>query len=222
MNDEINEATYFSDKGQVLCQVCRKPYGVIGSTHLKKHDMTMEQYKEKFPDAPLSSKSFKVRAKMRDLKGFGSSDEGITDERPNPLMEDLDAPISAKVIREKAKALEAKKPEPEPEPDKLPPILQSKVDIMKFLKTLYPVIRENYSIEKKNTDNWLVYCFITDIVDLQTKTIFDFPNAYWHNRDGRQDYNKENKLMEDGWTIHTFNSPNPTIDMLKDKLDLVF
>jgi len=216
-NDEVNEARYFNDQGKVLCQVCMKPFGVIGATHLKKHDMTMDQYKEQYPDAPLSSKAFKAKANLRDIKGFGSGDD---ETKPNPLMEDGE--VSAKDVRQKAKEAEQKK-EPEKEPEKLIPILQNKVDIIKFLKTIYPVVRENFFIEKRNHINdALEYSFITDIVDLQTKTIFDFPNAYWHNQDARQDYYKDKKLQDDGWTIHRFTNKHPSVDLIKEKLDLVF
>lgn len=212
--NEINEAEYFTSQGQIICQVCKKAYQVIGSTHLKKHNLTMASYKEQFPEAPLSAKSFKVRAKSRDIEGFAGQNESEFGNTVKNLP-------YAKDIRQKVKELEQRKPKEE-KPVKLPPILQNKVDIIKFLKTMYSSIAQDYLIEKNTLSGLLEYSFITDIVDLSSKTNFEFPKAFWHNRDARQDRLRDQKLKVNGWTIIRINKTRPSIDDIKKYLDIVF
>lgn len=212
--DEVNEAQYFTSQGQVICQVCKKGFQVIGATHLAKHNMTMETYKEKFPEVPLSAKSFSARAKFRDLEGFAGQNEDTFQETVSNLPD-------SKEIRQKAKELEQVEVKEE-KPKNLPPILKSKVDIIDFLKNMYSSVTENYFIEKRNLSGLLEYSYITDIVDLNSKTNFEFPQAFWHNRDARQDRLRDEKLKTDGWTVIRINEHYPTTDDLKKSMDIVF
>lgn len=214
----MHETQYYTNQGQVMCQVCKKPLQVIGGTHLKKHQMTMDDYKTKYPEAPLSAKSFGARAKLKSLKGFAGhnveNDVFQEDEIKNiPESKKIRLMVS-KVEQVSDKVKKSKKD--------LPPILKNKVDIVTFLKTMYSSIVTNYFIEKKNLSGLLEYSVITDIVDLTSKTNFEFPNAFWHNRDARYDRYRDKKLEQDGWTVIRINEQYPTTDTLKKHMDVVF
>ena len=52
---------YHGIPSKIKCKICGKEYKQITATHLKTHDMTMHEYREQFPDAPLVSDSLKRR-----------------------------------------------------------------------------------------------------------------------------------------------------------------
>jgi hypothetical protein len=66
-------------------------------------------------------------------------------------------------------------------------------------------------IEQFHLNGLLEYTFITDFVDMDTKTIFDFPNAFWHNQDRHIIYNKWELLKRDGWSKKSYESFNDII-----------
>ncbi len=211
----MDESRFFNDQGKVLCQVCMKPFHVIAATHLKKHDMTIETYRNTYPDAPLASKMFSAKAKYKESELFGKQEDKLKIDVPGKSKEP-----SAKKVRQMVKQIETPEKEPEPKVD-LPPILKNKVDIKAFLKKAYSRMTENYFIEKQNLTGYLEYAYITDLVDLASKTIFDFPNTFWHNRDARQDNMRNKKLEQDGWTIITITEQYPTVADLQNYIDLV-
>ena len=53
---------------KIQCRICGGEFHMISPTHLKKHDMTNEQYHQQFPDAPMASP--KQKASL--LKGLTS------------------------------------------------------------------------------------------------------------------------------------------------------
>ena len=44
---------------KIKCEICGKEFGIITSTHLKKHGMSIQEYREQFPDASLVPDGFK-------------------------------------------------------------------------------------------------------------------------------------------------------------------
>jgi len=44
----------YTEKGLVVCKYCLKPFKHITPTHLRTHNMTVDDYKEKFPGAPMA------------------------------------------------------------------------------------------------------------------------------------------------------------------------
>jgi len=222
----MNEARYYNDQGKVLCQVCMKPFQVISATHLKKHGMNIDKYKETYPDAPLSSKSFMAKNKYKDSDIFKDDEDAFGRKRTEEptktdFGDDVQNTPNVDMIRQLAKAAETEDVEPEDDGSNLPPILKNKVDIKSFLKKVYTNIAENYFIEKLDNNGGLLYCYITDLVDLKTRTIFDFPNTFWHNRDARQDGLRNQKLIADGWTIKTITEKYPTVSDVQAHMDLV-
>ncbi len=52
-----------SKDGKVRCQVCGKLFKMISTTHLKKHKMSMDDYRESYPDAPITAEEFSALSK---------------------------------------------------------------------------------------------------------------------------------------------------------------
>lgn len=55
-------------KEKIKCQVCGKEFKQIHHRHVKQHNLTIEEYKEQFPDAPINSEASSHR-RADSLKG---------------------------------------------------------------------------------------------------------------------------------------------------------
>ena len=76
-------------KSRVKCEICGKEFEKITGFHLKKHNMTMHEYRKQFPDASLFSED--LRKKCSDARlGKPSSMKGKhhTEEAKQKLRED--------------------------------------------------------------------------------------------------------------------------------------
>lgn len=201
----------FDNNGKVICQVCGKPFGTISPAHLKKHDMSMKQYIDKFPDFPLSSLPFHARkTKANNIELFSKiikENEEIDKIREMPIEEIKDD------IPEKKKESKVKQT---PKVNKI-----GKDDIFYKLKKSYPNLQLNYSVRKKRNDGILLYQFITDMADPIQKIDFEFPETFWHNTEPMQDPNRDKKLKEDGWRILRFKGLKPDIKYIEKDLDVV-
>ena len=60
MKNHMNDA--------IKCQVCGKSFQQIHYKHLKQHNLTVEEYKSKYPDAPINSKA-SSGCRSKSLKG---------------------------------------------------------------------------------------------------------------------------------------------------------
>ncbi len=60
---------------RIKCKICGNPQQQITHAHLQTHDMTMKEYFEKFPDAPLRSKDLEKRMIENQIKSQYSSNE---------------------------------------------------------------------------------------------------------------------------------------------------
>jgi uncharacterized Zn finger protein (UPF0148 family) len=81
----------FDEKGKIVCQICGKAFQFISPRHLKKHQVTMEQYRKRFPNIPLTTKQFNAKskyAKYKDLLEVKTEEEQIIEE--DPIIEELD------------------------------------------------------------------------------------------------------------------------------------
>lgn len=47
--------TYLENEDKVVCQICFQAFDQITDTHLKLHDITMKEYREKFPDVKVTN-----------------------------------------------------------------------------------------------------------------------------------------------------------------------
>jgi len=44
----------YTEKFKVTCEICKKKFRVINALHLKTHGISVSEYRELYPDAPLS------------------------------------------------------------------------------------------------------------------------------------------------------------------------
>ena len=191
----------YNEDGKVICQLCGAAYQRITPTHLEKHNTTVDEYRIQFPEYPFN-KIYTEEDKEAYQEKFGDNVPNVVE-----LVEDLE-----ELEIEKEESLY-------PNPKKLIP--DDKLDLLNFLKLVYPSVVDNFLIEQNNLSGTLAYSFITDIADPVTKTIFEFPKAFWHNRDVRPSVQKFKILREDGWKTFTILEPRPTPKILQEYIDVI-
>ena len=219
----------FSEKGEVICQECGGAYKVLTGTHTRrKHNMSIDEYKAKYPEAPTSGKMFsltmsQVQSKTEifkekpvevDLNQTGEDDvitDDMLDDEHAPSIEEIQEKIEDTDLSDLFQTDEVKDPEPfnVEEDDRQSP--RDKLQILRFLRQKYPFIQNNYLIKKFLMTNHLEYEFITDMADPINKIDFEFPNAFWHNRMAYEDPRRTEKLKRDGWRVIVFGSKVPKI-----------
>jgi len=204
----------FDDKGRVICQICGKSYKLLAHAHMKKHGIKMEEYREQFPDYPVSSKEFQVSQKFRTHDIFKSEEE------PKPITEEelalLDDEDKQNVSEE-----ELYIPEEPVVKKQLSKMLQSKHDLFDYLKIAYPGMQLHYEIKRQELSGYVTYHFITDMADPTTRIVLDFPKAVWHTAQLRPNKHKNSILSNDGWKIIEIEGKFPSIDDVKKKLDIL-
>ncbi len=192
----------YTEKGKVRCQICGKLYNMISTTHLKnKHGITTEEYKEQFPDAPLTSDAFisLSKYKLKPVKKEKSKEQEIIKEENNEevIIETIYDNIKDEVKKEKI--LESSIGDYINHDENR--ILSTKNEIYDFLSFYYPNMKKNYIIEKfLFQENILQYQFISDFADPVEKINIEFVSMGWHNIES-VDANRDAKLKSDGWTI---------------------
>ncbi len=200
---------FHDENGKIVCQECRKPFQQITFTHLKHHGMTLDDYKAKYENYPLTSESFRARQKFKKSEVLGKIPiaEELLDElvEESEALEDDDTLLNEIIEEAASKKEEHEIPFPE------------KRRVFQFLRTKFPNIENNYFIEKKTIINVIEYRFVTDMADPVTMTDFEFDNAGWHNKERYEDPHRDNKLKKDGWKIFRFRSV-PTIKKLGEAI----
>lgn len=192
------------EDGKVVCQICGKPFLVISPKHLMKiHSVTLSQYKIRYPDAPLSSEEFRSRGRFGKLGLFKKETQ-----EEGPIIEDIIEDVEKEEPVEEPKKFEVVVDLPK----KQDPISRTRRNILKFLRDIFYNTEQNYVIRKFHPDGRLEYEFITDFADPILKIDFEFPNAFWHNRDRYQDLSRKDKLRSHGWKVIEISSPAPTIE----------
>lgn len=202
------DPTYFDERGNVICQLCHQGFSVISPTHLKKHHgLTFAAYKSQFPDAPISGEKFSKTMTYARTKIF--KDENAIDTIPQ-----IEA-ILEENFEEKLKEFSNyRKPKEFTSNGSIP---KGKLDILNFLLAYFDEVENNYFVEKYTLSGHLDYRLITDIVDLKRKINFEFPNAFWHNKDVAKAH-RDLKLTTDGWTIVEIRSKSPTVEEVENEL----
>jgi len=204
---------YTTADGKIICQLCGKPFSKITPAHLKhKHDgMTFEKYQELFPEAPLSNDAFKLsRSISQKFDTFKKNSEELKENAPVPSVK--------RVLNQKP--LPVVEP-PKDEEGYGPNVHKDKAIILTFLSRYYPALINNYVVEFYTPSDHLEFIFQTDMADPISKTIFEFPSVIWHNRDIRPNGARLDILKENGWKTISVDSPIPSIEDLKQKLDII-
>ena len=190
-----NQYSEYNEQGKIICQICGKPFSIIAPSHLKKHNVTLDEYKNKFPDVALTSKQFNTSRKYETSDMFTPKEPVIETpinvEKPDadPIFEDLQKQTQVK-----------------PKAEKLDSMSLNRLRILKDIQKYYKHTQQNYLIQKFVNTSKLKYEFITDYADPILKVIVNFPKTFWHNNDSFPDATKNNKLMIDGWKIIEIHS----------------
>ena len=206
METEIELKYPKGDAGKVICQECGNSFKLLTPAHLKKHDITVAEYRLKYPGCPLSGAEYKAtQFTYKDSVLFKDS-EGLPSE---PLDEDIElAELDEGRVKHSKINLEG--------------VSKNKADILEFLHDAYPYLEDNYSIEKRHFhDDRLLWKYITDMADPNAKVLFDFPDAFWHNEDPYPDPDKFNKLKDDGWIVVIVDKHYPTSQDVFQDTDII-
>jgi len=228
-------AEKFNEEGKAICQLCGKAFHVITPKHLeRKHDITMKLYREQFPEFPITSKQFMAKqqrqrstlfleaekAKEREIEEvketIRKNEDFIEEGEPEskPIVETEITPFEEETKTPKIEEVDFEE-EPLPPPSKgeiafMETSPREKIDLILYMRGLFPDIKNNYVVVKKDFRGELVYQFITDMADPVLKVIFLFPRAFWHNE--CLDFLRlRDRLIEDEWNIVMINSRNPSV-----------
>lgn len=222
-------------EGKVLCQICGKPFSIITGGHLAKHNVTMSQYKSRFPGVTLASNDFKAKQKYVKSPIF-KKEKVLTENKDEEIIELTDEIKDEVLVNVENKNKELKdeiydfpdevlvNEEPEIEEFEVlkgssqDPIKNKKEEILNFLKQFYMNIQENFMIQKLSLTNHLEYEYITDFADPALKVNVEFPKTFWHNQGTYIDLQRNLKLSEDGWQIIEIHSKNPTFNDIEKAL----
>ena len=192
--------------GHATCMLCGKQFGLITPQHLKRfHQVTMEQYKMKFPDQPLWGKAFTSSAKYAGTDLFKNSPVEID---KIPKVGEIRIPKDLEDYKKKENIEEAKK-------QNMP---RGKGGIYDTLRKYFGYIETNYFIEKIDLSGHLAYRVITDFCVPSSKIIIDFPNSYWHNYEPSSEVLKRDLIPSEGYRVIRILSKNPTSSEVEDEL----
>jgi len=218
---------FFTEDGErVICQYCLKTFRRIMPQHLALHDMTYEEYKAKFPDAPLDHIEYEKFGGVKKSKIQQNAEQPKIDLEPSQNSEDIFKQFEDNISSEdilKQMALEAQRKKElqkiHTKPVETNPFVIArervrfhyKQEIINFLKQIFPGLKNNYLFRKHNLEGHVLYSFITDMADPQKRTVIEFPDAFWHNNDFYYDSVKKEKLLnESKWRYIQINGQSPT------------
>jgi len=209
----MTDPTYFDERGNVICQLCNKPFTVISPTHLKKaHGIKFDTYRAQFPDAPITGEKFSKTMKYVKTDFFKKDEED--DEDDIDKLPTIEKSLSNN-FESKLKEFISKRPKLFKDESGLVP--KDKADIINFLMQHFDNIKYNYFVEKLSISGHLDYRLVTDIVDVERKINFEFPDAFWHNKDVQKNY-RDMRLKADGWMIVDIYSKAPTVSDVEKEL----
>ena len=205
---------FLDEQGKPICQMCGTSYHVIAPRHLStRHNITLDEYKLRFPDAPLSSEQFSASSTFgKEKQLFVKTELEKIEQESNDLPEDKseDIVLGDEVIVDD---------EPEVEEFNIVEMMvdskpgdrcvTDKNKILDFLRSFHTNVRKDYLIEIFQGEH-LKEQYITDFCDPIFKIVIQFPNTFWHNREKYFVPNKKYKLEMHGWTVIEINSTAPT------------
>ena len=192
--------------GHATCMLCGKQFGLITPQHLKRfHQVTMEQYRLKFPDQPLLGKAFSSSIKYAGTDLFKNTSVEID---KIPKVGEIRIPKDLEDFKKKEKEEDIKK-------QNMP---LGKSGIYDALRKYFGYIETNYFIEKIDLTGHLAYRVITDFYAPSEKIIIDFPNSYWHNYEPSSEVLKRDIIPSQGYKIIRILSKNPTSSEVENEL----
>ena len=220
---------HFSEDGRAICQLCGRSFHVITPKHLeRKHDTTIKLYREQFPEFPIVSKQFMAKQQRQRSTLFQGAEEEKKKEveevletirRNEDFIEEGEPEIALPIEEDETRIPKIEEVDFEKEPLPVPPkdeiefletSPQEKIDIVRYLKGIFPHMKNNFAVEKRGLHGEMHYQLVTDMADPKLRVIFSFPRSFWHNE--TLDFNRlKEQLIADGWDVVVINSRNPSI-----------
>jgi len=212
-NSHEIESKYFNDdKSKLICQYCLSEMKTITASHLKMHDMTMVEYRERFPYAPLKVKRNKIIKSNiifdKTKAGFKKIDLPIKNSIPDNI-------IQPKKIQPQE---EIKPPKETFGKDQ---IIRTKDAVFKLLQEVYPHAKRNHIFKKTNIDGNILYTVMTDFADVTKRIMIDFSGMAWHIKTPLlTKYRKKDLLNESKWKYLNIENEDMTADEIRDILNI--
>jgi len=216
----MSEYSYpmFNEQGKVICQICGKPYLVISPRHLGTHNIKYDEYKLRFPDAPLSSEEFNASSK------YGKEKTLFVEKEMSKFEEEIELPEEdvEEIIVDEEPDIEdeidlSNLLEREAEDKDI--MARSKNKILDHLRVYFTNIQKDYTINLYGAGQMLKFQFITDFCDPVLKIVIQFPKTFWHNQEKALDPNKNYTLEQYGWKVIVFNSVGPSFKEISDHIE---
>jgi hypothetical protein len=192
--------------GRVTCRLCGKQFGLITPQHLKRfHNVTIEQYKMKYPDQQLWGKAFTNSVKYAGTDLFKNSPVEID---KIPKVGEIRIPKDLEDFQKKEDVVV----------EKMKNMPMGKSGIYDVLRKYFGYVETNYFIEKIDLTGHLAYRVVTDFYVPLGKIIIEFPNSYWHNYEPSSEVLKRDIIPNEGYKVIRILSKNPTTSGVEDEL----
>ncbi|HKJ81508.1 MAG TPA: MucR family transcriptional regulator, partial [Ignavibacteriaceae bacterium] len=203
---------FFDENGKIFCQECGKTYLVMSPRHIQKHDMSFKEYRDKYPEAPVSSKEFDSKSKYGKEKQIFAKQ--ILDEFDNyekieevEVFEDPDVNELAidEIYSDEAGSTDI--------------CDTSKNKILDHLRYFFTDIKKDYTIAIHSPTQHLLFETISDFADPYNKINIEFPKCFWHNQDEYTLENRKRILEQYGWKVIIVKSHAPTFKIIRTTLE---
>ena len=203
----------YDDQKNIVCQICGKGFLQITGVHLKRHNISTEEYKIRFPDIPLISpkrKFYNQSKKKNDL--FVTKKEIpiniISDDKRDIPKHDVNPIIHKEIVFDAPSIIKNHK-------NQLDICVKNKDIILNYLKTFFTNITKDYMIREFSLSGSLDYEVITDFADPVLKINIEFPNTFWHNSMTYDNPARTYRLKEYGWNIIEIKTSSPTLKKIE-------
>jgi len=207
---------------KVKCLICNREFDhLLTPSHVKsKHQLTLKEYKEMYPEAILITEEYIEKQKRshdshRKYPIFLKQNEKPPEINEKKLVFKSEKeyrpiePVRNTVSIPKKDVLKEKKNNK----------ITDKEFIIEYLSERFigNKVLNNYFIESWTLNGYMSYRLISDIAIPSLKLDFEFPNAFWHNLD-RPKPVRDSILEKDGWVVIDIEDKNPTIQDIEKKL----
>jgi len=221
MMDTLPPKFYNDDKTKLICQYCLSEMKMITPSHLKSHDMTLDEYRDRFPDAPLSMKKQKKKIITSKKEEQGKEIRYNIDisDKTKLRLKKMDTPIDVIVkVEENKPDIPIEKQLDLGDDQKI----LTKDRVFKAVQKVYPNIKRNHIFKKTNIGGNILYTVMTDFGDPSKRVMIDFSGMAWHVKTPLlTKYRKKDLLSESKWKyIHIEEdslTTNEIIEILKSK-----
>lgn len=170
---------------EIECKICGKALGALTTTHLRNHGISMQEYREMFPEAKVSlsmeeKQQRKKREKISTILGMDIEQFSLDQDISNLLSEGQNISLTN---------FEA---------------------VKKVIKQLFSSASFDHQFILKDVDGTPKDYFFVDVAVPEGKFVIEFPNSFFHNSPPHLDILKKEMLREVGWETIVFSQRDPT------------